>query len=289
MVSTMTIDCSKPKIMEDFYDEELLSKYVEAQLTSIEREILIDKNAVSKQDKVLDVGCGPGRVSIYLSRFVNQIIGIDVSKSSVEYCNKRTSQLKITNIRCFFADITSENTLNMLKDYSPFDVALLLFNTIEGIPKRDNRILALKNINWLLKAQGRLILSIHNRYWFNWLKTTSLLNLRRLLFRLKSDKDLSLINQCIKTSEFNSIILKTSTTIYPWYIHSFMDIRKELKHAGFLIERVFLTEDDNPLRPAQYKILDEINYSKTTEALLLLIKILSSPKYYIIARKQSEL
>jgi hypothetical protein len=62
----------------------------------------------------------------------------------------------------------------MLKDYSPFDVALLLFNTIEGIPKRDNRILALKNINWLLKAQGRLILSIHNRYWFNWLKTTSI-------------------------------------------------------------------------------------------------------------------
>lgn len=285
----MIIDCSKPKIMEDFYDEELLNKYVEAQLTSIEREILIDKNTVSKQDRVLDIGCGPGRVSIYLSRFVNQIIGIDISKSSIEYCNKRISQLKITNIRCFFADITSENTLKMLKDYSPFDVALLLFNTIEGIPKRDNRILALKNINRLLKAQGRLILSIHNRYWFNWLKITSSLNLRRLLLRLKSDKDLSLIDQCIKTSELNSIILKTSTTFYPWYIHSFMDIRKELKHAGFLIERVFLTEDDNPLRPAQYKILNEINYSKTAEVMLLLMKILTTPKYYIIARKQSEL
>jgi SAM-dependent methyltransferase len=273
--------------MEEFYDEKLLNKYVEAQLTSVEKEIIIDKHSVSKQDKVLDVGCGSGRVSIYLSRFVNYIIGVDISKSAVEYCNKRTSQMKVTNVRCFVADITSENTLNLLKDYSPFNVALLLFNTIEGLPKRDNRVLALKNINRLLGAQGRLILSIHNRYWFNWLKTTSLLNLRRLRLRLKSDKDLSLVDQCIKTSEFNSIILTTSNAIYPWYIHSFVNIRKELKLAGFLIERVFVTEDDNPLRPVQYKILDEINYSKTAEALLLMIKILSSPKYYIIARKQS--
>ena len=81
MMQNISLDCSKPVIMEDFYDEELLNNYIKAQLISIE-QYLLDKKIISKEDKIIDIGCGPGRIELYLSRFVKEIIGIDIFKRS---------------------------------------------------------------------------------------------------------------------------------------------------------------------------------------------------------------
>ncbi len=66
---------------------------------------------------------------------------------------------------------------------------------------------------------------------------------------------------------------------------SLMNIQKELRQAGFSITHVFLTEDNNPLRHDQYEIIDEIDYSRYSKRVLLLMKMLITPKYHIIARK----
>lgn len=50
MMQNISLDCSKPVIMEDFYDEELLNNYIKA------NEVLVDKwyntlRSISEKDK----------------------------------------------------------------------------------------------------------------------------------------------------------------------------------------------------------------------------------------------
>ena len=190
-------------------------------------------------------------------------------------------------MKCFYGDISGENISPLLLEYYQyFDKALLLYNTIEGIIGRSNRIRALRNINSMLKEGGKLILSIHNRFWVNWIRPVMYLNIKRALLKLQLQKELTIIDKCIATSEFNSIIIKRPHTVYPWYIYSLFELERDLKKAGFSIERVFLTEDDNPFKPRIYEVFDEVNYETNwINRARIVLRILNTPKYYVIARK----
>jgi 2-polyprenyl-3-methyl-5-hydroxy-6-metoxy-1,4-benzoquinol methylase len=48
--------------------------------------------------ELLDIGCGPGRLSFWFARICNSVIGIDVSKEFIDYANQRMLKEKFNNL-----------------------------------------------------------------------------------------------------------------------------------------------------------------------------------------------
>lgn len=49
-----------------------------------------------KNKKILDVGCGVGSLSFYLAKKDANVIGIDLSKNSIEFCKKEAQKKELT-------------------------------------------------------------------------------------------------------------------------------------------------------------------------------------------------
>jgi SAM-dependent methyltransferase len=50
------------------------------------------RSGLKPQHRVLDLGCGPGRFAVALSRYLNEqgsYVGLDVSRDAIEICNRR--------------------------------------------------------------------------------------------------------------------------------------------------------------------------------------------------------
>ncbi len=104
---------------------------------------------IKRTDVVLDIGCGAGTISFYLSEKVKVVKGIDISIKAIENCNQTKK------------NIGADNTTFSVMDF-PYKCPqakyslIICFEVIEHL--EDDR-LALKRIFDLLKPNGILILS----------------------------------------------------------------------------------------------------------------------------------
>ena len=60
-------------------------------------EVFRELGHFSGTEKVIDVGCGPGLVSHYLSQFVGEVVGIDLTPAMVDLANETALKSKISN------------------------------------------------------------------------------------------------------------------------------------------------------------------------------------------------
>ena len=108
---------------------------------------LIESLPIKKNSKIIDIGCGTGEISKYLSAQGYDALGVDVSDYIKEEYSKNTQNLKFEEV-----DITIENSIS-----DKYDVVLahLLLHHIlpEDIPS------ACENIKKLVKADGIVLLS----------------------------------------------------------------------------------------------------------------------------------
>lgn len=110
----------------------------------------------SKNQSVLDLGCGSGLYTKYLSELGKNPIAFDLSKESIHLTKKYVGRKDLwtccgTNVTLPFKDST-------------FDLVLCV-ETISHI-SRENQLTAFKEINRVIKANGVLILSVHNAFRF---------------------------------------------------------------------------------------------------------------------------
>jgi len=110
-------------------------------------------SAFVKDKKVLDIACGSGYGTNYLSAFAKDILGVDVDKKTIEYC-----RLKYSRKNLHFKLTEKENTEKPFLD--KFDV-IVCFETIEHIKDYKNFLFRLKQY---LKERGVLILSTPNNF-----------------------------------------------------------------------------------------------------------------------------
>ena len=68
----------------------------------------------NKPKKLLDLYCGTGTIGIYVSKYANEIIGIDYNKSNIEDANKNKELNNLNNIK-FICDKV-ENKIDTFKD-----------------------------------------------------------------------------------------------------------------------------------------------------------------------------
>ena len=109
--------------------------------------------------KVLDIGCGNGRLAERLEREGKRVhyIGVDASPQLITIASARKTQLRTVAADFFVGDITQSSWSLPFADAS-FDIAIALA-VLHHIPGFDLRVAVLRDIHALLKPGARLILT----------------------------------------------------------------------------------------------------------------------------------
>lgn len=131
----------------NYYSNDILFE-PEKQILSIIQE---DLNG----SKVLDIGVGAGRTTLHFSKKAKFYIGIDYSSEMIKRCKERYANIDNITFKVF--DIRNLDTFD--RDY--FDIVLFSYNGLDYM-KFSDRSKALKNINRVLKYEGKFIFSTHN-------------------------------------------------------------------------------------------------------------------------------
>tara|TARA_B100000795_G_C22787496_1_gene435289 strand:- start:1234 stop:2001 length:768 start_codon:yes stop_codon:yes gene_type:complete len=112
-----------------FYDLAYGNKNYVNEILFISKKLNINKNS-----KILDLGCGTLRHSIYLSKKVKKILGIDLSKNMLKIARDKVNKNKLSKKKIFLKyaniiDFTTSQKFNVA--YSLFDVICLLINDVD--------------------------------------------------------------------------------------------------------------------------------------------------------------
>ena len=106
--------------------------------------------------RMLDLGVGGGRTTIYFGGLVKEYIGVDYSEQMISACKTRFSQAQ-ANISFKVSDV--RNMRDFTSGY--FDFILFSFNGIDYVNHQD-RIQALREIKRVGKAGAHFCFSSHN-------------------------------------------------------------------------------------------------------------------------------
>ncbi len=186
------------------------------------------KKFVKKGDKILDVGCGNGRLyTLFQGSFV-KYVGIDSSQKLIEIARKKFQTKNSTN---FGPKFIVGNILDLPFPNSSFDV-LFSIAVLHHIPSHLLRKKAIKECGRVLKPNGIFILTVWN------------------LFRLKlliKYRNLPIIfGYRRRKLDFGDTFIpwKTKRGIIYRYYHSFRKREiKKLLEDNFLIKDIYWTNN----------------------------------------------
>jgi SAM-dependent methyltransferase len=115
--------------------------------------IMLVRHATAFTGQVLELGCGAGRLTGYLVDLADSVHGIDVSPAMIDYCRETYpgGTFSVEDLR----------DLSRFKSQS-FDVVVGANNVIDVLGDSERR-LVLREIGRILKPEGIVAISSHNR------------------------------------------------------------------------------------------------------------------------------
>ncbi|MFA5211224.1 MAG: class I SAM-dependent methyltransferase [Patescibacteria group bacterium] len=121
------------------------------------KELFIKENNfliknISKNAKVLEVGCGNGRNIETVSVNTKNIIGIDIDPEAVKISKEKF--VSVPEIK-----IKEDNVFDLSFSDKEFDVVFTLITLVNW---EDNKIKALKEMKRVLKDGGKIIISVYS-------------------------------------------------------------------------------------------------------------------------------
>jgi ubiquinone/menaquinone biosynthesis C-methylase UbiE len=176
---------------------------------------------VSKNDVILDIGCGPGSLTIPLAKKCKEVYALDATLPRLRFLEIRRQNEGLDNVIPIHASAVSLPFQGGCFDY------ILMNGVFEYIgewddsadPKKTQEN-TLQAIYGLLKKGGHIFIAIENRYGFDYVykeKDHSKLYATNLLPRIAA----------------NWVTMALKKKRYRIYTHSFNDYNKMLEEAGF--------------------------------------------------------
>lgn len=108
---------------------------------------------------LLDIGCGYGTFLFPASKIVKKVIGIDIDKKMIEFCENQAMNNGYKNIELITGDISQDKTIEILKPYINKIDYITLFNILHC----EEPIKLLKAVFDILKVGGKIGV-IHWKY-----------------------------------------------------------------------------------------------------------------------------
>lgn len=200
----------------------LAKRFSETRISSWKEIDLLVKKYVKKGDKILDVGCGNGRLYQSLQDLGVEYVGIDNCKELIFEARKKYKKAEF-------------KIMDLLKLFFPkekFDVVFLIA-VFHHIPSDKLRQKALKNIFEVLKKGGILILTCWNLFQKKYIGYIQKTNQLKILSKTKLD--------------FNDALIpwkdNKGKVITERYCHAFTisELERLLRNTGFKIKEIFYT------------------------------------------------
>jgi 2-polyprenyl-3-methyl-5-hydroxy-6-metoxy-1,4-benzoquinol methylase len=206
------------KIVDNFFSSsKVLSYYSKPRLRLAERKLF--KIYLKKKGKVLDLGCGAGRVAIPLAKMGFEVIGVDNNPKMIDAANALKRKYNVKNVKFIRIDAS-----RMKFKKESFDYVLMMENSLEHIPGRRKREKILRKVNKPLHSDGLLILSFHSYFY----------PLKRFL-KIQMSNISNLIK---KNFELNDCILNTKKGKIYFHCFTPFEIENLLRRTGFKISAV---------------------------------------------------
>jgi SAM-dependent methyltransferase len=123
--------------------------------------------------RLLDLGCGTGRLCRHFAANGYECVGVDLSDEMLKKAGENINPLRGSSPRGSVQFINGNLVdLAELPDAS-FDFAACLFSTLGMVRGTENRLRVVHNASRLLKPGGRFLVHVHNRFfrglgWRNW-------------------------------------------------------------------------------------------------------------------------
>jgi ubiquinone/menaquinone biosynthesis C-methylase UbiE len=131
------------------YDEQMRASHL------ARADIAFCDHAFRTPGRLLDLGCGTGRLCAHFAAKGFECVGVDLSDEML--AKARQNAPTATFVKANLVELTE------LPDQS-FDFAACLFSTLGMVRGAKNRAQVLANAFRVLKPGGRLVLHVHNRF-----------------------------------------------------------------------------------------------------------------------------
>lgn len=104
------------------------------------------------EGRLLDVGCGPGRAVLALSRAGYRVIGLDVSLPMLAAGRRLSAQMPLNGANLLALPLADRT----------FEATVMFFGALQHIPGRPNRRRALAEMARVTRPRGRMIIGLDN-------------------------------------------------------------------------------------------------------------------------------
>lgn len=124
-------------------------------LLELDRQVV--ERWLTPPGRIADLGCGTGRLALPLAERGFEVVGVDLSRESLQVAAERAaaSKVQVSLVEANLCDLAC------LQPES-FDAALLMFATLGMVSGSDNRAEVLRQAQRLLKPGSTLILHVHS-------------------------------------------------------------------------------------------------------------------------------
>lgn len=150
--ATATQDDAQARANARLWSRNLVKAYATRELRPVE-VILLVRYRDALRGRVLELGCGAGRLTGYLAEIGSAVHGVDIAPGMVEYCQRSYPRATF-----------SQGDLRAVSAFEPgsFDVVVATYNVIDVLGDVERRAV-LDGIGGVLARGGLLIMSTHNR------------------------------------------------------------------------------------------------------------------------------
>ncbi|MFO0848895.1 MAG: class I SAM-dependent methyltransferase [Gemmataceae bacterium] len=123
------------------------------------RDVAFCERAFPTPGRLVDLGCGTGRLCVHFARKGYECVGVDLSPEMLAKAKVNADAAGVS-VEWVPANLVG---LDGLRD-SSFDYAACLFSTLGMVRGEGNRRAAVAAVYRVLKPGGRFVLHVHNRY-----------------------------------------------------------------------------------------------------------------------------